>query len=76
MANINAVVSSLQRQRKDTENRIDELDNAIRLLSGIGGGRGRGWGGARHISGAARQRIAAGQKARWAKWRATHRKKK
>ena len=76
MANINAVVSSLQHQRKETEIQIDRLDNAIQLLSGIGGGRGRGRGGARHISAAARQRITAAQKARRAKWRATHKKKK
>jgi len=59
MTDLRAVVEQLKKER-------DRLDKAIEALSGIvgksGGGRGR-----RVLSAAARARIAAAQRARWAK---------
>lgn len=54
---------------------IERLQRARDALSGLGGNgrRGRGRrGGKRNLSPAARRRIAAAQKARWAKWKRTH----
>jgi hypothetical protein len=65
MTNLSAVVEQLKRER-------NRLDTAIEALSGIagktGGGRGR-----RTLSAAARERIAAAQRARWAKYKAKKR---
>jgi len=62
MADLRAVVEQLKKQR-------DNLDRAIEALSGIAGGGG-GAGGRRNLSAAARERIAAAQRARWAKFKA------
>jgi len=62
MTDLRAVVAQLKMER-------DRLDKAIEALSGItgktGGGHGR-----RKLSAAARERIAAAQRARWAKFKA------
>lgn len=61
MTDLRAVVEQLKKER-------DRLDKAIEALSGVtgksGGGRGR-----RTLSAAARERIAAAQRARWAKYK-------
>lgn len=59
MTDLSAVVAQLKKER-------DKLDRAIAALSGIGGG-GRG---PRRLSAAARERIAAAQRKRWAKFKA------
>lgn len=64
MTDLGAVLEQLKEER-------DKLDRAIAALSGVvgtkSGGRRRGtW----TLSVAARKRIAAAQRARWAKWRA------
>ena len=61
MTDLGAVLKQLKKER-------DRLDRAIIALSGIGGG-GRS-GGKRKLSAAARERIAAAQRARWAKHKA------
>lgn len=62
MTELRAVLKQLKKER-------DRLDKAIEALSGIagkaGGGRGR-----RTLSAAARERIAAAQRARWARFKA------
>jgi hypothetical protein len=59
MTDLGAVVAQLKKER-------DKLDRAIAALSGVGGsGRGR-----RKLSAAARERIAAAQRKRWAKFKA------
>jgi hypothetical protein len=62
MADLGAIVAQLKAERA-------KLDKAIEALSGVagksGGGRGR-----RKLSAAARERIAAAQRARWAKSKA------
>jgi len=62
MADLRAVVVQLKKER-------DKLDKAIEVLSGITGTSGGG-GGRRKLSAAARERIAAAQRARWAKFKA------
>lgn len=77
MANLEVAVQQLQRQRNDVQNQIERLDTAIDTLSSLdGAGRGRGrQGGRRHLSAAARNRIATAQRKRWAKWKAARKKK-
>ena len=64
MTHLGAVVAQLKKER-------DKLDRAIAALSGVGGSRSRG--GRRKLSAAARERIAAAQRARWAKFKAKKR---
>lgn len=64
MANLNLVVKQLQQERNRLSSQMEALNQAISLLGGVssnGARRGRG------ISAAGRARIAAAQKARWAK---------
>jgi hypothetical protein len=60
MADLGAVVAQLRAERA-------KLDKAIEALSGVGVNSG---GGRRRLSAAARERIAAAQRARWAKFKA------
>jgi hypothetical protein len=61
MTDLGVIVAQLKKER-------DKLDRAIAALSGVGGTRGGG--GRRRLSAAARERIAAAQRARWAKFKA------
>jgi len=73
MANLSAVISQLRRERDRVSSELDRLDHAIAALDHIGGrstGRRsastqRGRRPRRRLS--ARARIAAAQRARWAK---------
>jgi hypothetical protein len=65
MTDLGAVVAQLKKER-------DKLDRAIAALSGITGGGG-GRRGPRRLSAAARERIAAAQRARWANFKAKKR---
>ena len=56
MTDLGAVVAQLKKER-------DKLDRAIAALNGVGGSRGGGV--RRRLSAAARERIAAAQRARW-----------
>lgn len=81
MLNLATAVQQLKQERARTQKEVEKLDAAIRVLSGLTGtkrgwGRGRaGIGKRRTMSAAARKRIAAAQRARWAKWKAAHPKK-
>lgn len=81
MLTLTTVVRQLKQERARTLKEVEKLDAAIRVLSGLTGtgrglGRGRaGIGKRRTMSAAARKRIAAAQRARWAKWKAAHPKK-
>ena len=81
MLNLATAVRQLKQERARTQKEVEKLDAAIRVLSGLTGtkrglGRGRaGVGKRRTMSAAARKRIAAAQRARWAKWKAAHPKK-
>ena len=72
MANLNGIIEQLTAER-------DRITRAIEVLEGVAtSGRGRrGFGGGRkrrRMSAAARARIAAAQRARWAKQKAAAKK--
>ncbi len=81
MLTLTTAVRQLKQERARTQKEVEKLDAAIKVLSGLTGtkrglGRGRaGIGKRRTMSAAARKRIAAAQRARWAKWKAAHPKK-
>jgi len=79
MTSLATVVNQLRKERDQAQKRIQQLDQALRALTGAstvratGGRRGGGRGASparRTLSSAARKRIAAAQRARWAKWKA------
>ena len=79
MTTLATVVNQLRKEGDQVQKRIQQLDQALRALTGApavratSGQRGRGLGaslGRRTLSSAARKRIAAAQRARWAKWKA------
>jgi hypothetical protein len=85
MANLSAVVSQLRRERERVSRELERLDSAIAALNHVAGrsnGRktasassNRGRRPRRKLSAAARARIAAAQRARWAKVKAKQEKK-
>jgi hypothetical protein len=68
MVNVKEILAQVHKQREQLSSELVGLDRAIEALIGISGaaqaGRGK-----RHISAAARARIAAAQRTRWAKWK-------
>jgi len=66
MAHLGAVLAQLKAERA-------KLDKAIEALSGVAGKSSAGRG-TRRLSPAARERIAAAQRARWAKFKAKKRR--
>ena len=83
MSNLANVVQQLRKERDLAQRRIGQLDEALNALTGLGGARGvagrrnrpQASGRRRTMSTAARKKIAAAQRARWAKWKAAHRGK-
>ena len=83
MSNLTKVVQRLKQERGQLQGRIEQLDEALKALTGLGGVRGNAGrrrpaqasGKRRTMSAAARKRIAAAQRARWAKWKAAKRGK-
>ena len=76
MANLTAVVKQLRSERDRAARELDRLDAAIAALNHVAGRDGRrtaagrrGRRPRRKLSAAARARIAAAQRARWAKVR-------
>lgn len=74
MPKLAQVLAQLRSQRARLDKEISQIDQAIRALSRVGdgaSGRSRGAGRRRRsrLSAAARGRIAAAQRARWAKVR-------
>jgi hypothetical protein len=63
MAKFSTALKQLQLERVRLSAQIEQINNAIEALKGRGTRRKR------RISAAAIERIRAGQKARWAKWR-------
>jgi hypothetical protein len=83
MANFRAVLTQLQKERSRAQAEVQRLDEAIEVLQGLSGD-GRRRGGRRptvtrrprrRMSKAARNRIAAAQRARWAKVRSRQARK-
>jgi hypothetical protein len=73
MANLAGVVQQLRKERDQAARVVERLDAALAALSGSSYGKRTGH--RRHLSAAARERIAAAQRARWAKVRGTARQK-
>jgi len=74
VTNLINVVDQLRKERQNVQQQVQRLDDVISALEGFGG-RNRfrsGHSGPRHMSAAARSRIAATQKARWARWHRQH----
>jgi len=73
MSNFSQVVKQLHKERQRVQSQLSRLDAAIRVLQGHGSRNGlrkpR-----RRLSVAARRRIAAAQRARWAKVKAQQKK--
>jgi len=69
MANLAGIVQQLQKERDQAARTVEQLDAALAALDG--GSYGRRTGTRRKISAAGRARIAAAQRARWAKVRGT-----
>jgi hypothetical protein len=67
MANLAGVVQQLREERDQAASVVERLDAALAALNG--GSYGKRTGNRRHLSAAARERIAASQRARWAKVR-------
>jgi len=69
---ISALVKALQKQRDNVQGELDRLDTALAALQGLSGSKapktvGRPAGKRRKMSAAARAKIGAAQRARWAK---------
>ena len=78
MAQVGSVIQQLKQERDRLSRAIHRIDEAIESLSRIGKtglGLSSQPGMKRKISAAARKRIAAAQRARWAKYRAQASKK-
>jgi len=81
MSNLVKVVAQLRKQRDDAQKRVEQLDQVLAALGSLDGLRARGRSPKRigrkrrTMSAAARRKIAAAQRARWAKWKAAQRKK-
>jgi len=79
MADLDAVLEQLRQERKRAEGELRQLEKVIAQLSRVRGGRSRASSGPgnrmkRQLSSAARERIAAAQRTRWAKVRALSKK--
>ncbi|MGH9498161.1 MAG: hypothetical protein ACRD3L_03385 [Terriglobales bacterium] len=75
MSELGAVLGQLKQERASVAAELRQLDRAIQALSKVAGGNsGGGRRVKRTMSVAARKRIAAAQRARWAKFHAKHKK--
>jgi len=84
MSNLGNVVEQLRQERDQAQRRVEQLEEALKVLSGVGAlrttsrrnARAQASGAKRRtVSVAVRKRIAAAQRARWAKWKAAQKKK-
>lgn len=81
MLNLANAVRQLKMERDQAQRKLDQLNAALKVLGSLSGVSRRLGGGQterkkrRPMSAAARKRIAAAQRARWAKWKAARRSK-
>jgi hypothetical protein len=80
MSSLVKVVAQLRKQRDEALKTVEQLNQALAALGSVDGLRSRGRSSqkvekGRTMSAAARKRIAAAQRARWAKWKAAQKKK-
>ena len=64
------ILSALKTEASKLQQQLDTLNSAIKTLGGNSLGRPNGRKRKRHVSAAARAKMAASQKARWAKIKA------
>jgi hypothetical protein len=74
MSTLNQVVQQLQAKRRQTEQGLERIDQAIRALSSLGGTTGLVMRRKPKFSKAGLARIAAAQRKRWAKIKAAQKK--
>jgi hypothetical protein len=70
MSNLSQIVNHLETQRKQAQAEVERLDAALAALRGLGKGKSSAGRPRRVLSVAARRRIAAAQRLRWAAWKA------
>jgi len=80
MPKLGSIVQKLKLERDRAQLRVDRLNAALAALESVGNQSGRPQKSGvamrrKPMPAAARKRIAAAQRARWAKWKAAHRKK-
>jgi hypothetical protein len=81
MLNLTKVVRQLKKEREQTRAKLAQLDTALKVLGDVGAtGSGANARRMRSVSrtpmsAAAKKRIGAAQRARWAKWRAGQKNK-
>ncbi len=74
MTNLTGVVRQLQKERQRVHGEMERLNAALAALGSLGefGGKSKGYRAPkarRPMSAAGRKKIAAAQRARWAKWK-------
>ena len=73
MTNISKALSRLREERREAQNQVQKLEEAIAVLEKLTRGHGSSYGSQhrvkRVLSAAGRRRISLAQKARWAKVR-------
>jgi hypothetical protein len=74
MSDLSTIIKQLERERDHLQSQIAKLGNAMALFSGPRG-KTSAVRKVRKLTGSARARIRAAQKARWAKWRKEHKKR-
>jgi hypothetical protein len=76
MSNLTKVVIQLRKERDEAQRKVEQLERVLAALGGLDGAQTRRSGtsklGTKHgtMSAQARKKIAAAQRARWAKWKA------
>jgi hypothetical protein len=83
MSTLAKVVQHLRKERDQAQRRLEQLEEALKALTGVSGAggiherrsRAQASGKRKPMSPAARKRIVAAQRARWAKWKAARRAK-
>jgi hypothetical protein len=80
MPNLSGIVQQLKTQRDRAQKEVDRLNAALIALGSLGSQNGglrrvRSVKSRKPLSAAARKKIAAAQRARWANWKAARRSK-
>jgi hypothetical protein len=80
MPNLSGIVQQLKTERDRAQEEVEQLNAALMALGNLGSQsaglrRVRSVKSRKPLSAAARKKIAAGQRARWAKWKAARRSK-
>ncbi len=74
MANLAKLVRDLRKERDRVEKHLSALNAALTAFAGVYRGTAKPTGKRRKLSAKSRARIAAAQRARWAKWKAARKK--